>query len=95
MARAWSRVAGDGSTIGRQLRLIRHSRGLSQQVIADLAGISKDHLSRLESGQRALDRRSLIIALANALQVSPTELTEVALPDLAEDSRESAPRSTR
>ena len=77
---------GDGSTIGRQLRLIRRSRGLSQQVIADLAGISKSHLSRLESGQRALDRRSLIIALANALQVSPTELTEMALPDLADDS---------
>jgi DNA-binding XRE family transcriptional regulator len=63
--------SGDGgSTIGRQLRLIRRSRGMSQQVIADLAEISKSHLSRLESGQRALDRRSLIMALANALEVS-------------------------
>lgn len=71
-------------TIGRQLRLIRRSRGKSQQVVADLAGISKSHLSRLESGQRALDRRSLIVALAGALDVAPTELTEIAMPGVSE-----------
>jgi transcriptional regulator with XRE-family HTH domain len=71
-------------TIGRQLRLIRRSRGKSQQVIADRAGISKGHLSRLESGERALDRRSLIVALANALEVAPTELTEFALPGVSD-----------
>ncbi|WP_219417083.1 helix-turn-helix domain-containing protein [Pseudonocardia nigra] len=75
---------GDNRTIGRQLRVIRRSRGKSQQVIADLAGISKSHLSRLESGQRALDRRSLIVALAAALEVAPTELTEIAMPAVSE-----------
>jgi DNA-binding Xre family transcriptional regulator len=72
--------SGASRAIGRQLRLIRRSRGKSQQVVADRAGISKGHLSRLESGERALDRRSLIVALANALEVAPTELTEFALP---------------
>jgi transcriptional regulator with XRE-family HTH domain len=71
-------------TLGRQLRLIRRTRGKSQQVIADRAGISKSYLSRLESGERALDRRSLIVALAGALEVSPTELTEFALPAVSE-----------
>ncbi len=72
-----------GRTIGRQLRLIRRSRGKSQQVVADRAGISKGYLSRLESGERALDRRSLIVALANALEVAPTELTEFAMPGVS------------
>jgi transcriptional regulator with XRE-family HTH domain len=74
----------DSRTIGRQLRLIRRSRGKSQQVIADRAGISKSHLSRLESGERALDRRSLIVALAAALEVAPTELTQIAMPTAGE-----------
>jgi transcriptional regulator with XRE-family HTH domain len=63
------------SDIGRRLRQIRHARRKSLKVIAGLAGISESHLSRLESGERALDRRLLIQALANALEVAPTEIT--------------------
>ncbi|SFP98414.1 Helix-turn-helix domain-containing protein [Amycolatopsis arida] len=65
--------------IGRTLRQIRHARGKSLTVVAGLAGISPSYLSRLESGDRALDRRSLIVALANALDVAPTEITSGAL----------------
>ncbi|MGH3984360.1 MAG: helix-turn-helix domain-containing protein [Pseudonocardiaceae bacterium] len=85
--------AEDARAIGRRLRQIRHARRKSLRVVAGLAGISASYLSRLESGQRALDRRSLIIALANALEVAPTELTETTLPassepgtDLARDA---------
>ena len=67
------------SEIGRKLRQIRHARRKSLAVIAGRAGISISYLSRLESGERALDRRSLIIALANALEVAPTEITSVAV----------------
>lgn len=71
----------DGNvSIGRRLRMLRRARGKSQAVVAGLAGISESHLSRLESGERALDRRSLIVALARALEVAPTDLTQVALP---------------
>lgn len=66
---------GEHSEIGRRLRQIRHARGNSLNVIAGLAGISASYLSRLESGERALDRRSLIVALANALEVAPSEIT--------------------
>ncbi|HKS45531.1 MAG TPA: helix-turn-helix transcriptional regulator [Amycolatopsis sp.] len=65
--------------IGRTLRQIRNARGKSLKVIADRAGISKSYLSRLESGERALDRRSLIVALANALEVAPSEITGAGL----------------
>jgi transcriptional regulator with XRE-family HTH domain len=61
--------------IGHNLRQIRHARGKSLAVVAGLAGISPSYLSRLESGERALDRRSLIVALAGALEVAPSELT--------------------
>lgn len=63
------------SGIGRTLRQIRLTRGKSLSVIAGLAGISPSYLSRLESGERALDRRSLIVSLANALEVAPSEIT--------------------
>jgi transcriptional regulator with XRE-family HTH domain len=71
-------MAGD-SEIGRRLRQIRHARGKSLAVVAGLAGISVGHLSNLERGERALDRRSLIAKLANALQVAPTDITGAAL----------------
>lgn len=65
--------------LGDTLRTIRKARGKSLVVIAGLAGISASYLSRLESGERALDRRSLIIALAEALDVAPEEITGATL----------------
>jgi len=70
----------DDRTIGRRLKHIRQSRKKSLRTIAGLAGISAGHLSRIENGERALDRRSVVVALANALQVSPSELTSLPVP---------------
>ncbi|MDQ3765596.1 MAG: helix-turn-helix domain-containing protein [Actinomycetota bacterium] len=70
----------DARTIGRRVRQIRYARGKSLRVIAGLAGISPSHLSRIERGLVALDRRSEIVALANALQVAPAELTTLPVP---------------
>jgi transcriptional regulator with XRE-family HTH domain len=61
----------DRRTIGRRLRQIRKSQDKSLQVIADLSGVlSAASLSRIENGLRALDRRSEIVALADALQIA-------------------------
>jgi transcriptional regulator with XRE-family HTH domain len=65
--------------LGRKLRQLRQARGKSLAVVAGRAGISAGHLSRLEHGQRALDRRSLIIKLAEALDVAPSEITGASL----------------
>lgn len=70
----------EARTIGQRLRQIRNARGKSLRVTAELAGISKAHLSRIERGERALDRRSEIVALANALQIAPSELTRLPVP---------------
>jgi transcriptional regulator with XRE-family HTH domain len=52
--------------------------------------MSKSRLSQLERGERALDRRSEIVALAGALEVAPTELLALPLP-LPADGRTDMP----
>ena len=64
----------DGITIGARLRTLRRWRGMTQTQVAGLAGLSPSFLSMVETGQRPLDRRSHIAALAGALKVSETDL---------------------
>jgi transcriptional regulator with XRE-family HTH domain len=85
----------DARTIGRRLRQIRHARRKSLRVIAGLAGISEATLSRIENGLRALDSRSEIVALANALQVAPSELTRIDVPAPANGDADSAEDAVR
>jgi transcriptional regulator with XRE-family HTH domain len=70
----------DARTIGARLRQIRNSRKKGLRVIAGLAGMSKSKLSQIERGERALDSRSDIVVLANALQIAPSELTRLPEP---------------
>lgn len=63
------------SEIGRRVRAVRRRRGLSLEVAAGLAGISKPYLSQLETGRRRFERRSLLENLANALGCSVVDLT--------------------
>ncbi|MGH3934078.1 MAG: helix-turn-helix domain-containing protein [Pseudonocardiaceae bacterium] len=72
--------AEEARTIGARLRQIRNARRKSLRVVAELAGMSKSHLSQLERGERALDSRSETVALANALQIAPSELTRLPVP---------------
>ena len=55
--------------------MIRRHRGLSLDVVAGLAGISKPYLSQLERGQRGINRRGLLENLAGALGCSVADLT--------------------
>ena len=79
----------DGTTIGARLRTLRRWRGKTQTELAGLAGLSPSFLSMVETGQRPLDRRSHIAALASALQVSETDL--VGGPHLSRDRVQSDP----
>jgi transcriptional regulator with XRE-family HTH domain len=65
----------DDAHIGRRVREIRTWRGLSLTATAGLAGITHSYLSMIERGQRPVNKRSLLEALANALRVSPDRLT--------------------
>ncbi|QXJ21683.1 helix-turn-helix domain-containing protein [Actinomadura graeca] len=79
----------DEATVGARLRELRRWRGMSMQTLADLAGLSQGHLSKLENGKVALDRRSHIAGLAAALRVSEVDL--VGGPHLTPDPVQSAP----
>lgn len=77
--------AEEARTIGRWLREIRHWRGKSLQLVAELAGISGSYLSRIERGERTLDRRSILESLATALRVAPSDITGQPYPPSNED----------
>jgi transcriptional regulator with XRE-family HTH domain len=47
---------------------------MTLQVLADLSGLSKSFLSMVENGDRHLDRRQHLAAVAEALDVSPADL---------------------
>lgn len=74
------RMADDTSGVGARVRYWRLRRKLTQQTVADLAGISRSYLAMIESGERALDRRSRIASLARALRITPTDLTGEPVP---------------
>ncbi|WP_067479229.1 helix-turn-helix domain-containing protein [Actinomadura hibisca] len=83
--------AWDPATIGARLKVLRRWRRLTLNELAGLSGLSKSFLSMAERGQRSLDRRSHIAALARALQVSEIDLCGG--PHLSSDVEQSAPHA--
>ncbi|MGH3797736.1 MAG: helix-turn-helix domain-containing protein [Pseudonocardiaceae bacterium] len=72
-------------SIGGRIGEIRVWRGMTLKAVADLADISEGYLSRIERGERPIDRRSLLEAIAAALRVAPSELAEQAFPPAVAD----------
>jgi HTH-type transcriptional regulator, competence development regulator len=60
-------------TFGEMLKSFRKRAKLSQRSLADMTGIDKSYISRLESGEREVTSRSLAMQLANALVLSAEE----------------------
>lgn len=79
----------DQITIGARLRALRRWRGMTLAELGDQAELSISFLSMAERGQRSLDRRSHIAALAAALRISETDL--VGGPHLTADPVQSDP----
>ncbi|MBF6463754.1 helix-turn-helix transcriptional regulator [Nocardia beijingensis] len=65
----------EGRYIGRQVRAIRARRGISQQVLADRVGVSRGAIAKYENGERPIDSRRTLHALAQALGVMVGDLT--------------------
>jgi transcriptional regulator with XRE-family HTH domain len=61
--------------IGSRIAYWRKRRGgMSQAALAGLAGVSQSYISQVESGLKGVERRSTIVAIAAALQVSVADL---------------------
>lgn len=82
-------------TIGAQIRHIRLRRGKTQQLIADMAGMSQSHLQRIETGESPIDRISHVLALAEALQVAPSDLMRLPMPPPANGHTDSTIEAIR
>ena len=62
-------------TIGARIRYWRLRRGgMNQAVLAGLAGVSQPYISQVESGRKTIERRSTLVAIAGALQVTVADL---------------------
>jgi transcriptional regulator with XRE-family HTH domain len=62
-------------TIGTRIRYWRLRRnGMTQSVLAGLAGVSQSYISQVESGRKTIDSRSTLVAIASALKVTVADL---------------------
>ncbi|MFC5752176.1 helix-turn-helix domain-containing protein [Actinomadura rugatobispora] len=61
--------------IGRRIARQRRRRGLSQVVVAGLIGRSESWLSQVERGRRSIDSHSVLVRLAEVLDVDINQLT--------------------
>ena len=54
MARQSIKTDNDGRLrqLGAAIRTARHERGLSQEALADAAGIDRSHMGKIERGER-------------------------------------------
>jgi transcriptional regulator with XRE-family HTH domain len=68
-------VADDGLTVGQRIRSLRTKQGMSLRGLAELSGLSKGYLSKVENGYSVMDQRRSLHLVADALRVPVTRLT--------------------
>lgn len=61
--------------IGARLKARRKELGLTQEELAEKAGMSTDIIGRIENGRRSSVRWATIVTLANAMDSDPGEMT--------------------
>jgi transcriptional regulator with XRE-family HTH domain len=65
--------SADQIAFGKAVRTLRETTGLSQEALADRAGVHRTYLGGIERGERNLSLAN-ILRVADALGVRPSEL---------------------
>ena len=75
VARISGQQDGDGLLInlGEAVRALRKARGLSQEALADAAGIDRSHMGKIERGERNVTIMN-IARIAIALNAKPSDI---------------------
>lgn len=68
------RGAGEGLSVGERIAFYRRKRGYTQEVCANLVGRTEDWLSKIERGERPIQRLDVLADLARALRVTLGDL---------------------
>lgn len=63
----------DLAALGLAVRRLREERGISQEELAEDAGLHRTYVGGIERGERNIGFRNLV-GIAQALEVSPSEL---------------------
>lgn len=63
------------AAFGRRVRAAREARGLSQEALADIAGVHRTYIGSIERGLRNVSLAN-ILRLSRALGVRPGELLD-------------------
>lgn len=66
-------IDGQLARLGVAIRSKRKSEGLSQEALADAAGIDRSHMGKIERGERNVTFLNLS-RIAAAIQLRPSEL---------------------
>lgn len=75
MARVSGQLDADGSLrrLGEAVRAARKERGLSQEALADAAGIDRSHMGKIERGERNVTLLN-VARVAKAMGCKPSDL---------------------
>lgn len=75
MARVSGQTDGDNvlAALGATVRAMRNATGLSQEALADAAGIDRSHMGKIERGERNVTMLN-IARIAAALDTKPSEV---------------------
>ena len=79
------------SALGQGIRQVREDRSLSQERLAELAGLHRTYVSSVEQGRRNLSIEN-IQKIAKALGVSMTEIIQLCEDRLDRPNESSGPR---
>lgn len=63
----------DYCSIGKRIKLTRIKQGVLQKDLAEKIGISKPHMSNIETAHTKIGLETLVVAIANALNTSVDE----------------------
>jgi transcriptional regulator with XRE-family HTH domain len=85
------RGAGEELSIGERVAFYRRRRGLSQAVLAGLMGKSEDWVSKVERGERQVNRLDVLVELARQLRVTLNDLLGEPVLFEDEDSNDDVP----